>query len=91
MRIDSSLRLKQAKIKPAIDLLVLSRNPKLYMGTLANTFAIKQVVIDASVPQWKSKLWQKDCDSLGIACYSVREKGAFVMNLQTTTFAAFLQ
>ena len=91
LRIGSSLRLKQAKIKPAIDLLVLSRNPKLYMGTLANTFAIKQVVIDASVPQWKSKLWQKDCDSLGIACYSVREKGAFVMNLQTTTFAAFLQ
>jgi competence protein ComEC len=89
LRIDSSLRFRKAKLKPPIDLLVLSRNPKVYMVTLANAFAIKQVVIDASVPQWKAKLWEKDCDSLRIACYNVREKGAFVMNLQTTTFAAF--
>ncbi len=91
LRIDSSTRFRPFNIKPVIDLLVLSRNPKLYMGTLAKTFAVKQVVIDASVPQWKANLWQKDCDSLGIACYNVREKGAFVMNFQTTTFAAFLQ
>jgi competence protein ComEC len=80
LRIDRSLGFKPAVTRPSIDLLILSQNPKLYMNRLLQSFSVKQVVIDGSVPQWKAKLWQKDCDSLGVSCYNVREKGAFVMN-----------
>jgi competence protein ComEC len=45
------------------------------------SFSVSQVVIDGSVPLWKAKLWKRDCDSVGINCFDVREKGAFVMNL----------
>jgi competence protein ComEC len=45
------------------------------------SFSIKQIVIDGSVPPWKAKLWKKDCDSLHIPCFDVSEKGAFVMKL----------
>ncbi len=80
--IDEDLSYKEASVKQEIDLLILSKNPKLYISNLTKAFAIKQVVIDGSVPQWKAVLWQKDCDSLKIPCYNVSERGAFVMSVQ---------
>jgi len=68
--------------KPSIDLLVISKNPKLYMKKLAASLDIRQVVFDGSVPAWKATLWKKDCDSLHIPWYDVTMKGAFVMNLR---------
>ena len=67
--------------KPIIDLLVISKNPKIYMSRLAAALNIKQVVFDGSVPVWKTNYWKKDCDSLHIPYHDVNEKGAFVMNL----------
>lgn len=80
--VDENLSYKEATSKQAIDLLVLSKNPKLYISDLAKAFSIKQIILDGSVPQWKAALWQKNCDSLHIPCYNVSERGAFVMNLQ---------
>lgn len=79
--IDSTEYFKPLEPKQTVDVLILSKNPKLYISSLIKTFFIHQIVIDGSVPQWKAKLWKKDCDSLGIACFDVSEKGAFVMNL----------
>jgi competence protein ComEC len=64
-----------------IDVVVLSKNPKLYISQLIKDISIKQIVIDGSVPAWKAKYWKRDCDSLHIPYYDVAEKGAFVMNL----------
>ncbi|MBO9683772.1 MAG: ComEC/Rec2 family competence protein [Flavisolibacter sp.] len=79
--IDSSEYFIPLQPKPYIDVLILSKNPKLYISNLLKTFNVGQIVIDGSVPQWKAKLWKKDCDSLHIPCFDVNEKGAFVMNL----------
>ncbi len=67
--------------KPVIDLLVLSKNPVLYLTELAAALDIKQVVLDGSVPAWKAVYWKKDCDSLQIPWHDVAANGAFVMNL----------
>lgn len=67
--------------KPIIDLLVISKNPKVYMAKLAQTLDIKQVVFDGSVPAWKTNYWKKDCDSLHIPWHDVTMKGAFEMKL----------
>ena len=64
-----------------IDVVVVSKNPKIYFSSLTRTFNIRQVVFDNSVPPWKLKYWMKDCDSLSIPYYDVNKKGAFVMNL----------
>jgi competence protein ComEC len=79
--IDSSVKFAPTENKTPIDLLVLSKNPKLYITKLSESVAIKQVVFDGSCPAWKVKYWKKDCDSLHIPWYDVTEKGAFVMNL----------
>ena len=77
---NSTFMISQDKIP--LDLLVISNNPKLYLKKLAETFSIKQVVFDGSVPSWKMVYWKNDCDSLRIPYYDVSEKGAFVMNLR---------
>jgi len=64
-----------------IDVVVVSKNPKLYFSSLTRAFNIRQIVFDNSVPSWKLKYWMKDCDSLSIPYHDVNKKGAFVMNL----------
>ena len=68
-------------VKIPVDVLIISKNPKLYLSSLSKTFNIRQVVFDGSASPWKIKYWIKDCDSLHIPYYNVNEKGAFVMNL----------
>lgn len=79
LMLDSTFQYISIGKRQVIDLLIVSKNPRLYFNKLASTFDIKQVVFDASCPSWKLKFWKKDCDSLQISWYDVAEKGAFVM------------
>lgn len=79
--IDSTKYFTPSTSRQSIDVLVLSKNPKLYISDLLRTFSIRQIIIDGSVPALKAKLWKKDCDSLHVACHDVSEKGAFIMSL----------
>lgn len=82
MIIDSAVKFLPAVNKKNVDIVVLSKNPTLYISQLANAFAVKEIVMDGSVPFWKKKLWKKDCDSLHLPYYDVADKGAFVMKIQ---------
>jgi competence protein ComEC len=79
--IDKNYEFGNLDAKIPIDILVVSKNPKLYFSSLTRAFNIRQVVFDGSVPARKLKYWMKDCDSLSIPYYDVNTKGAFVMNL----------
>jgi competence protein ComEC len=67
--------------KPVIDLMLVSKNPKIFFYRLSASLDIKQVVFDGSVPEWRRRRWKEDCDSLHIPCHDVTVNGAFVMNL----------
>lgn len=81
LMVDHAVSFSKPVEKTNIDLLIISKNPRLFMNDLANGFRIKQVVFDGSVPAWKSKYWKKDCDSLHIPWHDVTTNGAFVMTL----------
>ncbi|HVG15298.1 MAG TPA: hypothetical protein VM935_10060, partial [Chitinophagaceae bacterium] len=68
--------------RPIVDVLILSKNPRVYMNNICKAFAVKKVVMDGSVPAWKKKLWKKDCAFLKLPYHDVDESGAFVMKLQ---------
>jgi competence protein ComEC len=78
--IDSVINLRSNQAKLSIDLVIISKSPKIKMTALYRAFTIKQIVIDGSAPSWKARQWKKECDSLRIPCYIVSEKGSFVMN-----------
>lgn len=67
--------------KITLDVVVVSKNPKLYIGQLLSTFNVKQIVFDASNPVWKINKWKKDCDSLHLPHHSTKEQGAFTLSL----------
>lgn len=78
----SSVQFEKTGNKQSIDLLIISRNPRLYITKLSQALSIKQVVFDGSCPAWKVKFWKKDCDSLQIPWHDVSVQGAFVMSLR---------
>ncbi len=81
LMVDSSTHYLPPRRPITIDVMVISKSPDLRLHHLTKTFEIRQVVFDGSVPSWRLRHWKKDCDSLLIPYYDVREKGAFVMNL----------
>jgi len=80
--ISKSITFNPLLTKLNIDLLILSGNPKIRITDLAQTFNIRQLLMDGSAQLWKLNSWKKECDSLHIPYYNVNEKGAFVMSLR---------
>ena len=64
-----------------LDLLIISKNPRLDITSLAKTFNCKQIVFDASNPPWKIEKWKKECTSLNLPFYSIPDTGAFIYNI----------
>jgi competence protein ComEC len=80
MVVHSKINFSQAEQKEPVDILLLCKNPKISIPDIARRFSIGQVVVDGSVPAWKSAQWKKDCLALSIPFFDVKENGAFVMN-----------
>jgi competence protein ComEC len=72
---------QEQKEKMKVDVLIISRNPKLYMEYLLKAIEPRLIVFDSSNPQWKIKKWKEDCQRFQIPFYTTGEQGAFVMNL----------
>ncbi len=68
-----------ARIKA--DVVIISKNPRLYITELIKTIDCKLFVFDGSNPQWKINLWKNDCEKLHLNYFCTSEQGAFVMNL----------
>jgi competence protein ComEC len=79
--IDEPLPYDRSKEKISADVLVITKNPKLYINQLIGRYDFNLLVFDATNPLWKIRLWKKDCDSLHLRHYSVPEQGAFEMDL----------
>lgn len=64
-----------------VDLIIISGNPRISIPNLLKAVRCKQIIFDSSNPAWKINTWKTDCISNGVPCYSVSEKGAFILNL----------
>jgi competence protein ComEC len=80
--LDTALVYQKPAHKIPVDIILLSKNPKLYIPQLAEVFECKQYVFDASNSLWKINYWKKDCEKLLLRCHSVAEQGAFVVETE---------
>jgi len=81
--IDSLPRIKYPlKNKPQVDLIILSKNPKIKISDLKNWFEFKKIIIDSSNGEWKNEKWKKECEELKINFYSVIDSGAYIEELK---------
>jgi competence protein ComEC len=79
--VDKPMRWKQPAQKIPIDIIILSKNPGIRISQLAATFTWRHLIIDNSNSLRKVNRWKRECASLGLTCYCVTDKGAFVFNL----------
>ena len=79
--IDKPLIFEPRLQKIEVDIIIISKNVKLYIPQLAKVFNCRQYVADASNSLWKIAKWKKDCDSLHLRFHSVAERGAYVLDL----------
>ncbi len=81
LMIDQNYRFDSLQNRIKADVVIVSKNPKLYISNLIKTIDCKQIIFDSSNPQWKVELWKKDCARFGINSFCTNEQGAFVMSL----------
>ncbi len=79
--INQSYHYDSASARIKADVVIISKNPRLYINDLIKTIDCKLLVFDGSNPQWKVNLWKKDCEKLHLNYFCTSEQGAFVMNL----------
>ena len=79
--IDKPLIFEPALQKIHVDIIIISKNVKLYIPQLARVFNCNQYVADASNSLWKIAKWKKDCEQLHLHLHSVPEQGAFIVDL----------
>ena len=81
MVIDKSLQFEPVQQKIDVDMIIISKSPKLYMAQLAGIFNCRQYIFDASNSLWKIGQWQKDCKALHLNFHSIPAEGAFVCDI----------
>ena len=81
LMINKPLVFEPLQQKIDVDMIIISKSPKLYIRQLAAVFNCKQYVADASNSLWKIGKWKKDCEQLHLHLHSVPEKGAFIVDL----------
>jgi len=80
--IDKKTSFIPSTTKINVDIIVISKNPKVRIADLANTFNCNQYVVDASNSLWKIDNWKKECEKLHLPLYSIPDKGAFILNIE---------
>lgn len=75
---DKNGQLPMLKEKLSIDVLVLIGGGQNNLEEMFHSFQVKQIVVDASVPYWKSQQLHSQAKKLKVPSYLIREKGAFV-------------
>ncbi|RYF88179.1 MAG: ComEC/Rec2 family competence protein [Chitinophagaceae bacterium] len=78
---DSSAVLQVPDTAIAIDVLLLSHNPKVDIEELLQSVKPACIVFDASNSLWKIQKWKSACEALNLRCHSVPEAGAFVLDV----------
>lgn len=67
--------------KPALDLVIISKNPKIRIAELAGLFNCTRFVFDASNSSRQIDTWVAECKTLGLNFYVVATAGAFVYDI----------
>ena len=79
--IDSSIKLVSLAQKMNVDILLISKNPKIKIADIVTAIKPGIIVFDASNSLWRIENWKKECEQLLLRCYSVAEQGAFILEI----------
>ena len=79
--IDSIPMLKGDFTKLKVDYLVIRDNPKLRIAELLKIYEPRMIIIDGSNSVYRADKWVAECKAAGVESYSLKEQGAYVVDL----------
>ena len=79
--VDTSISYLPLSQKIKLDYIIISKNAKIKIAELAQTFECEKYIFDASNSLWKIDQWKKECEELHLHFHSVSEQGAYVTDL----------
>lgn len=77
--VDENIKSQPATGRLNADIAIISRSARVNLPFLLSVTEFPQIVIDSSVPTWKSLKWKQECAAAGIKCHSTAADGAFVI------------
>jgi competence protein ComEC len=80
--IDSALPAHLPKDKFKVNIILLTRNPRLEIQQLSGFYTFDTLVFTASNSARKIEKWERECDTLGWKYHTIPEKGAFIYNFR---------
>lgn len=78
---DSVLKFKKTEKRMKLDYLILTNKAAISMRDINQLFELKTLVIDSSCSEYKLKKLKQDCEKYGIRCYSTKESGALILQI----------
>ena len=82
MIIDSAVNFFSRTSRLKIDVLIISGNPTLDLENINKAISAGIIVFDASNSLWKIAIWKKQCEQLLLRCFSVTDRGAFILDIR---------
>jgi competence protein ComEC len=70
---------KSSSMRIAVDVVIVSGKSIRNISALTSHFSFKELIMDASVPKWLAKKLIAEAAFENISCYSVTDKGAYVL------------
>ena len=80
--IDSAGQYLPIKKRISADVLLISGNPAIKMAHIVTAIDPAIIVFDASNSLWKIAAWKKECLALALPCFSIPEKGAYILDIE---------
>jgi len=79
--INKPIQFETPQQKINVDIIIISKSPRLHISQLASIFNCGTYIFDASNSMSKIGQWQKECSILNLNFYSILNNGAFVWNI----------
>jgi len=79
--VNTAIKFESLPKKIDIDIIIISKNPRLDIAQLARIFNCRKYVFDASNSVWRINEWQKECKALNLNFHTTPTDGAFIADI----------
>jgi competence protein ComEC len=80
MIIDTVVQFEPTNNNLVVDVLLISKNPKIQIANITTAIMPTTIVFDASNSLWKIAEWKKECEKLHLQYFITGEQGAFILD-----------
>jgi competence protein ComEC len=79
--VNKPLQFEPLPQKIEVDIIIISKNPRIDIAQMAGIFNCRKYIFDASNTVWRINEWQKECKALNLNFHTTPTDGAFIVDI----------